>query len=404
MALPIPSGSTGKSSPEYTADLIKFAVLILIITPILFTLFAPAHIDKPYEEQINELQNEYYLSTGHNVTATTEIWPLVGIYEPYTGGNYGVSEDGWIYGVKVVNYSPQQYPADTANGYSVRLMDNGLYYYTKVPANDLNHTAATYKPPAQEGQEGTWDYSNASIYSAVAMDNGHKSNVFFTADNKITTDNGYYYIYSGYRMAFAPIRAYEADNGGTALEIQPRSSSLSLIWYQYSTLSGLAGMLSINGSDQGLSYLTGDDITRAFNGATYSSVFDMTFNNLKCHLTIKLDPARISAGMSPKTAYDNGYWSVVVTSDAIASSNINNASYEFNFDNVFQTLIDLLTFDIASDYDIPGWEATIASLLVTMPLWAALISLAIANYYILIGVALLAVVQSLNSLTSWWPF
>ena len=108
--------------------------------------------------------------------------------------------------------------------------------------------------------------------------------------------------------------------------------------------------------------------------------------------------------MTPKTAYDNGYWSVMVTSDAIASSNINNASYEFNFDNVFQTLIDLLTFDIAKDYDIPGWEATIASLLVTMPLWAALISLAIANYYILIGVALLAAVQSLNSLTSWWPF
>lgn len=391
----IPSGSTGKSSPEYTSSLIKLAVLILIFTPILFTLFAPAHMDKPYEEEINELQNEYYLSSGHNVTATTEIWPLVGIYTPYSGGDYGVSEDGWIYGTKQINYAPEQYN----NQYTARLMDNGLYYYTHVPAEDKTHKVATYDANTQK-----WDYSDASIYANVHMDNAHKSNVFFTPDSKVSTDNGYYYVYSGYRLAFAPIRAYEADNGGTALEIQPRSSSLSLIWYQYSTLSGLAGMLSINGSDQGLSYLTGDDITRAFNGATYSSVFDMSFNNLKCHLTIKLDPARISAGMTPKTAYDNGYWSVMVTSDAIASSNINNASYEFNFDNVFQTLIDLLTFDIAKDYDIPGWEATIASLLVTMPLWAALISLAIANYYILIGVALLAAVQSLNSLTSWWPF
>lgn len=396
MALPLPSGSTGKSSPEFTADLIKFAVLILIITPILFTLFAPAHLDKPYEEEINALETEYYNSTGHNVAATTEIWPLVGIYTPYAGGNYGVSEDGWIYGSKIVNYAPQQYN----NQYTARLMDNGLYYYTHVPATDTTHKVATY-----DSGTDTWDYSDASIYANVSMDNANKSNVFFTPDSKVTTDNGYYYIYSGYRMAFAPIRAYELDAGGTALEVQPRSTSLSLIWYQYSTLSGISGVMSINGSDSGtVSYLTGEDITRAFNGATMSSVFDMTFNNIKMHLTIRLDPDKISAGMTPKTAYDNGYWTVMVTSDAVASSNVNNASYEFNFDNVFQTLIDLLTFDIASDYDIPGWEATIASLLVTMPLWAALISLAVANYYILIGMALLAVVQSLSSISSWWPF
>lgn len=393
MALP---GSTGRSAPEYTTKLFVMALLLAVLTPLMFSLFVPSSGADMYEEEINQLEENYYNSTGTHITSNREIWPLVGVFTAYgtNGDRYGTTPDGWIYGDKVETYRPIQYQADADTDYTVKLMDNGLYYYTTVANNDLTHTAATL-------ENGVYDYSNASVYSSVVMDNAHKSDVFFTPEGKTETAEGFYYSFSGYRYAFSPIRGYTLDNGGQEVEIQPFSSSLSLIWYQYQSLNGLAGMLSLQGSDQGLSYLTGQDILRQFNSATYSSTFDMTFNNIAMHLTISLDPAKITAGMTPDQAYNAGYWSVVVSSDSVASANVGNASYNLSIDNIWHTMVDLFTFNLANDYDIEGWEATIASLIVTMPLYAALLSLALSNYYILIGVALLGAIQTA---TNWWPF
>lgn len=404
-------GSTGRSAPEYTSTMLKLAMLILILTPIMFTLFVPMHLtEEQYAEELNSLENDYYMSTGQKVTPTTEIWPLVGIYTPIgtNGDAYGTTPDGWMFGSKVVEYAPSQYDTDLNSRYTVRLMDNGLYYYTDIGINDLTHRdplTGNAKVATETG--GVWDYSNASIYSEVTMSNAYKSDIFLTPDGKHTDGSRYYYDYSGYRYAFSPIRAYQVDDGGTVITVQPQASTLSLVWYQYSTLSGVAGMLSINGSDQGLSYLTGADIVREFNGATYSSVFDMTFGSIKMHLTIKLDPNQINRGVDPETCYNYGYWSVMVTSDAVTSTNVTNPTYEFNIDNIFETLIDIFSFNLAEKYDISGWEATLVSLMVTMPLWSVLIALALTNYYILIGVAVLAVFQGISGAVGgldWWPF
>ena len=389
-------GSAGESSPGYTSKMIIFALGIMFLFPIMFTLYVPAVAEAgEYDEQIKDLENEYYLSTGSQVSATTEVWALSGIYTPFDGKQYGTTADGWIYSDKVVNYSPEQYNVGTS-AISVRLMDNGLYYYTSVPSTDLSHTAATYTAGTD-----TWDYSEASLYTSVTMDSAHTSSVFFTTSSKTTTDDGYYYDYTGYRYAFSPLRAYETEVGGQVVEVQPNSTSLSLIWYQYSSYNGIAGQLAISGSDTGVSYLTSAEIVKAFNSSTYSSTFDMTFNNVKMHLTIKLDAVKLAAGMTVQEAYNSGFWSVVVSSDAVASSSINNSTYDFSADNIWNTLVDLFTFNLTDDYDIEGWEATLASIMVSMPLYACLIALALSNYWILIGVALLA---AINSASSWWPW
>lgn len=387
--MPLP-GSTGYSTPEWTAKMIIYCLVIMILAPVLFMLFVPAVTDgDTYREEIADLEEEYYNQTGNKVTATTEVWALTGIYTPYVGSTYGYTDDGWVYGERVVNNSPSQYVG--SNGYSVRLMDNGLYYYTAVPANDLTHTAATYA-------NGTWDYSDASLYTAVTMDNSYKSTIFFTETGKSETADGhYYYQYNGYRYAFQPLRSYQTESGDEIITVQANSSSLSLLWYQYSSYSGIAGQLSISGSDQGLSYITAADITKAFNSATYTSTFDMTFNNIKMHLSIHMDIERINSGLSAAECYNAGFWSVVVSSDAVASSQINDSSYDFSIDNIFQTLIDMFSFRLTDDYDISGWEATIVSVLFALPFYAILIALALQNYYLLIGVALIGLIQSLSS-------
>lgn len=393
---------SGDSNSSFTMKMIVFALMMLFLVPIMFTLYVPMAMDgeEPYEKQIKQLEEDYYLASGNTITATTEPWALTGIYTPFDGLNYGYTPDGWIYSGKVSYYEPLQYSvsAGASNSYRVELMDNGLYYYTVVPANDVEHTAAVY-----DGATQTWDYSNASLYTNVAMDNAHKSDVFFTPSGKHEIDGAYYYEYTGYRYSFGPLRAYQTDVGGVETTVQPGSTSLSLIWYQYSSYNGIAGQLTISGSDSGLSYLTAQDILRAFNQSTYSSTFDMTFNNVAMHLTIRLDPVRMTQ-MSVETCYNLGYWSVFVTSDAIASSSINDASYDFNADNIFNTLIKLFTFNITDDYDIDGWLGIVASLMVSMPLYAALIVIALDHYIVLIGVAILAAIQAVSRATDWWPF
>lgn len=382
----------GTTDTGFVVKVIVFALLLMFLVPLFFSLFIPQvdnGEDTKYADQIHQLENEYYLSTGRTVTATTETWALTGIYEPFYGSSYGITDDGWIYGARVVNYSPEQYTNNlSVSGpnfrYAVQYRD-GLYYYTEVDNKDLSHKVG-------------------DLYTAVAMDNAHTSDVFFTPGGKTTTDKGYYYDYSGYRYAFQPLRPYHTYIGGVDTEVEPNSTSLSLIWYQYSSLNGIAGQLTISGSDTGLSYLSSADILREFNQTTYSSTFDLTFNNVAMHLTIRLDPIRIAEGKSVETCYNQGWWSVVVSSDAIVTSSLNDASYDFNPNNVFDTLIKLLTFRIAEDYDIEGWQGTIASLIVTMPLYACLIALALIYPQSLILVAILGAIQAIVSVFSGWSW
>lgn len=420
-------GSTGMSSPEWTSKMVIVALLIVFFTPLFFSIFAPTYMqneEDAYADQISALEEEYYLATGNKVTATTEVWGLKGIYTPFDGHVYGYTDDGWIYSERIDEYAPYQYSAsaigsDSDTYYSVKRMDNGLYYYVTAPANnagDIVPATPIYEDPDDNTTAIVgWDYKNATLYTAVSMDSNHPSTIFFTPSSKQEINGHYYYNFNGYRYSFSPLRVFGLNVDGNMTMIQPNSTSLNLIWYQYATNSGIAGQLAINQQDQGVSYLSASDIVRAYNPNIYSATFDMTFGSgIPMHLTIRLDPYMMSQGdmngniMSVEQAYNAGYWSVIVSSDAVATSSIQDTSYDLSLDNIFETLINLFTFRITEQYDIPGWEGTIASLFVTMPLYAVLLAVCISNYYLLILVALMGVIQGLvsglQSVGDWWPF
>lgn len=385
----------GGGTPEWTSKMVIFALAMLFLIPTCISVFAPSHMAGSYDEQIAKLEDEYYLTTGIRPTPTTEVWGLVGIYTPYIAGHpYGYTADGWIYSDKVVEYEASQYPDGSSGHSKVELMDNGLYYYTAVAPDDLTHTAATRTADG-------WDYSEASLYTAVTMDNDHKSTVWFSTGNRGETSDGFYYDYTGYRYAFGPLRTYETDVGGVVTEVRPGSTTLSLIWYQYASYSGISGQLSISGSDTGVSYLSASDILRAFDSHTYSSTFDMTFNNVAMHLTIRLDPTKVSAGVSVQDCYNLGFWSVIVSSDSLSSGSVGDKSYDLSVDNLLNVLVSLFTFNVAKDYGIDGWIGTIASLGITMPFYAILIALSLEYTPLLILTGILAAIQAG---LSWWPF
>lgn len=416
MGLPLGNGGGDTST---VIKLVIMTILIMFLVPTLFTLYVPLHETEhdSYNNQIAQLEQSYYLSTGHVVTATTEVWALTGIYTPYQGGDYGITPDGWIYGKRIGDatnelYSPRQYNsnyAGTIGGYTVGYNKaDGLYYYESAPSNRIDIVPAITSVEDGEGHTTQHPFpnpiieSNTTVYTEVSMDNEHISSIFFTPSGKTETDKGYYYEYTGYRYAFQPLRPYTAEIGGVQKQVEPQSTSLSLIWYRYTTISGIAGQLTLSGSDTGLSYLDSKDITDNFNASTYSSTFDMTFNNIAMHISIRLDPARIIQGMSPKECFDNGYWTVMISSDAVITSKLNDASYDFNPNNVFNTLIKMFTFRVTEDYDIDGWIGILASLLITMPLYACLIAFALIYPESLILVAILGAIQTISSALSGW--
>lgn len=374
------------SDNNYVHGLLTFAIALMFLLPMGITLFGGPENepDETYSEYIDALNKGYADLTG-SAPVSESVWGLRGIYTPYSGGGaYGYTPDGWLYGTKVYDYSPSQYSQgptsysvtarETVNG---QVSDLPVYEYSTVPQNRSDLTVG-------------------GMYTNVAMDVNQKSDIFFTPSGKTTVGDSYYYEYSGYRYSFSPLQdIYGMDNNGDAVPIVANTSSLSLIWYDYYGASGVSGQLIITGSDSGVAYVTADDIIAAFDSTTNAARFEMQFNGISCNLYIKMDSYYIANGVSIEDCYNSGYWSVMVTSLSTSVSSYTGSDYSFNVYNVFDTIIDLLTFNL-DDYGFSPTVATIASAVVVVPLYVGLISIGLSCYPVLLLAGALAVFQGIS--------
>lgn len=373
------------SDNNYVHGLLTFAIALMFLMPIGITLFVspddgPDTTNSEYLEQLNK---SYTDLTG-SAPVSESVWGLRGIYTPYTGGAYGYTADGWLYGTKIYEYSPSQYSAGPT-GYTVtsREVADGqaselpVYEYSSVPQNRT-------------------DLAVGDMYTSVSFDVNQKSDIFFTSSGRTEIGDSYYYEYSGYRYSFAPLQdIYGMDNNGDAVPIVANTSSLSLIWYDYYGSSGISGQIIITGSDRGVSYITANDVIQAFDGTTNTARFEMQFNGISCNLYVKMDSYYLAGGMSIEECYNAGYWSVMVTSLSTTVSSYTGTDYSFNIYNVFDTLIDLLTFNL-DDYGFSPMVSTIASAVVVVPLYVGLISIGLSCYPVLLLAGALAVFQGMS--------
>lgn len=373
------------SDNSYVHGMLTFAIALMVLMPIGITLFVssddvPDTTNSDYLEQLNK----GYADLTGSAPVSESVWGLRGIYTPYTGGAYGYTDDGWLYGTKIYEYSPSQYSSGPA-AYSVtsraeangQVSDLPVYEYSSVPQNRT-------------------DLAIGDMYTSVSFDVNQKSDIFFTSSGKTEIGDNYYYEYSGYRYSFAPLQdIYGMDNNGDAVPIVANSSSLSLIWYDYYGSSGISGQLIITGSDSGVSYVTANDIIQAFDGTTNTARFKMQFNGISCNLYVKMDSYYLAGGMSIEDCYNSGYWSVMVTSLSTTVSSYTGTDYSFNIYNVFDTIIDLLTFNL-DDYGFSPMVATIASMVVVVPLYVGLISIGLSCYPVLLLAGALAVFQGMS--------
>ena len=374
-------GGGGNSSFGYGLLLTSAILLVVLSSTISFCYPAQNESDTTYES----LTQQYREFTGSTPTSES-IWCLTGVFSsvgadatgnPYDG--YGYTDDGWIYGVRIVNYNPTQYKDDSerTNSYSASY-DGNVYKY--------NADSTKYNK-----------HSNGDLYGAVVMDTAHKSDIFFSSNNVTETDKGFYYEFTGWRYVWQPLTEYHTVNAdGEKIEVVPNTTSLSLIWYDFYGNSGLSGNLIISGNTPGdVSYLSSAMIVSAFDSNTSTSKFTMTFNGVDLNVYIRLDASKLASGLTVEECYNYGFWSVMVSSMSVDTDSVLSTDYEFNPFKVFQTMIDLLTFK-TEDYGIEGISAVFCSFVIVTPLMVGILVLGMDNYIILLMAGLYGVISAWN--------
>lgn len=379
-------GGNGGDSSHLAYGLLLFATVTMVTLSLFIPVFLPNY-SMDGNKTVQDLESQYYDFTN-SVPTSEAVWGLKGIYTAYgydydgnPSDNWGYTEDGWLYGQRVVNYTPSQYSGNTA--YSCQYDDDtGLYYYTNDSTTVNQH-------------------KQGDLYGSVVMDVNQKSNIFFTNSGKVQDGDFYYYRFNGLRYSFSPISAYKTTNSnGDLVDVSPNQSSLSLIWYSWYQSSGISGQLIVSagngtGDDYGVAYLTSAQIVSAFNSDTSTSRFDLKFNGLVMTLHIRLDPRMLSGGLTVEQCYNMGYWSVMVSSKSVDVGSVANAGYSFDPMSVFNTMIDLLTFHTA-DYGLTGLAGMLASFIIVIPLAIGLLTVGLENYKVVILAGIWAVITAWN--------
>lgn len=409
-------------SDEYIHRSLITAAAILILMPLFLTMFVPTTVTGASGD---ELIDGYERMTGQAGSTKISVWPLQGIYTPFTGEfydedegktiTYGYTEDGWLYGQSVQSYAPSQY-AGSSQAYSVYKAPDGMFRYW-IDSADYSEEYGT-------GHRGTYTYATADdvadgkaqavgdliqrdslgdLYNEVTFDVAQKSDIFFVDSTKKEDASGHFkYDYTGYRYAFVPISNYTAmDQDGQSKPIIATTTSLSLIWYVYAGQSGISGQLIISGSDGGTAYINAAQVLSAFRSTTSTATFPMVFNGIQMDIIIKIDPVHINAGESVEYCYNNGYWSVMVTSLSTESSAYLGTSYSKDPMQILETVWNLLTFNMG-DYNLSPWIQTICSLIFYIPFYITIIVIALdKGVKVWVAVGILAAIEAIGSV---WPF
>ena len=365
----------GNTSEGFVQGAIIFGAVVLFFMPVMISLFMPAEgNDTQYVSQdvLDDVFSSYNNFTGGNAKKE-QPWALTGIYEPYLGGTYHYTDDGWLYGNLVTTYSPSQY-AGTKGSYTVVKGMNG----------DVNDKISVYTYLSDNTRDG---HHRGDVYSYVTMDRAYQSDIFFTDSLKRTAGQGFYYEYSGYRYAFQPLEdgytTYTDANGDRQItKMSATTSSLSLIWYNFATQSGISGQLILSGQDFGVAYITAADIVRAFNSTNNTARFEMSFDGVPMAIYIRLDPAE-TMSRSVEDCYNMGYWSIMVASVSTSATSYYSADYALSPDKIWDTTINLLTFNL-DDYNINGTMRVIASLVFVMVLLSMIIAIGLNHPTVLV--------------------
>ena len=387
----------GGGNASWTFVTVYMCMAIALLMPFVVSIYLPNdyHVDE------DELFDTYYEMTGQQAQAKTAIWTLTGIYTPVQEGQpYLTTPDGWMAGSLISEYAPSQYQP-MPEAYTVYKDENGVYRY--------KYNSADYDENTGTGHRGTWQWDSdtnqyvksstpGDLYSAVSFDMQHTSNIFFTESQRTQMGDNFYFNFSGYRYAFQPISSYNAlDADGNKIPVIATTTSLSLVFYQWYSQSGISGQIILSGSNGGTAFINSANILSAFNSATNSASFEMVFNGgITMDIIVRLSPTALGS-YSVQDAFDMGYWDVLVTSQSADANAYTGTDNSLNPMKVLEAAWKLFTFDF-DGYNLSPTTGYLVSVFFTMFFYAGLIALCLEYEYLWILMGIMAALQGVSSL------
>lgn len=364
---------------------------IMFLLPTMITVFVPS---QDYIDAKEDLFDTYYEMTGQEAQTKTAIWILTGLYTPVEEGSpYLVTDDGWMARSELKSWTPSQYMGSPEQ-YTVTKGSDGYFRYIATSDPNDDPDAAT---PDYDSATGTGHYAG-ELYTAFNFDPLYMSDIFFTESSRTNMGDNFYYEYNGVRAAFQPISTYTIVNeNGDRVPVIATETSLSCVWYSWYTQTGIASQLTLSGNNGGVAYLNGASIVSAFNSVNNTATFSLVFNGgVNIDVIIRLDPYYL-ATMTVQDCYNRGYWSMLITSESVDQSAYSGTDSALNPMRIFQTMVDLLTFNY-ENYGISGLGGVLCSVVFVMPLFATLIAVAVDKPWMWLIVGILGLIEFIQSM------
>lgn len=343
------SGDSGGDSTIISIALVCTVISLVVTFGV--TALLPASADYDFDELTAERQNINNF-TGDTMLNTAP-WAMSGVFTPWVvGTDYNLTSEGFLYGENITDYPYL---------YSIYGKTTELKLDPKMKSS-IPLSYGTTTGVVQEERE-YW-YANLSILNPVL-------NIFnLNIDRTYTVDvNKTFPVwnYTGYRYEFDPMLPFE--NSQSAVD-----GKLSIVWYSNNDIDGISGGLVIYGRDDVLlANIDAGDILANYNSmSAYSTRYRFDFDGSDIYLNIRFDPSVINGSADLQTAWNNGDWSLAITSPSAGNflDVRGSTSFTSSLGNMVETFKQIFTFNLPNLGD--GWNLVLW-LLVSFPAELALL-------------------------------
>ena len=326
-----------------------FCIAMSVMSTCIVTLFVQGSSDYDYDT-INAYRSQLVEFSGGQLV-NDNPWVLSSVYTPFTPGSIPDSdipnhiEDdngqsiGWLYGESISDYA---YIGDVA----------GIKLDPDQKSNQLLTIGIPYDYEYRNGASwwnGNNDFGVTLLNPGVVRWLSQNTGIGDIDDNygyETVSGIANNWNYTGYRYVFDPVLPFNS-------QASSKDGRLSLVWYQIPTDTGLSGALEIYGGTKNqnqikLGTISASEIITAFRSTVgYVQVFDFNFEGTHLNLTIQFDPTVYSSYNTLQAAWDDGAWSMAISSASAGNFFDVETSNAFNVTagSMFDTFISIYTFD-----------------------------------------------------------
>lgn len=354
-----------------------FCITMSILSTCLVAMYVSGSSDYDYDT-INAYRSELTTFSGGQLVNDTP-WVLNGVYTPFTPGTIededipnhierdGNRTTGWLFGEKITNY---QYLGKVAD---IKLDKNQKSNQLLTVGNPYDYEYRTGKEWWAGGND--WgvtvvDPGIVRFFVDLFTDNDTK-NIGYTT----TSGSANNWSYTGYRYTFDPVLPFNS-------QASSKDGRLSLVWYSIPGDTGLSGALEIyadrNHEQIKLGSISARDIINTFRSSEgYVQTFDFDFEGTHLNLTIRFDPTVYSSYNTLQEAWDDGAWSMAISSASAGNffDVENSNAFSVTAGSALDTFVQIYTFDYPH-FD-NSWVELIMWLLVGLPMTLGLLFITI---------------------------